>query len=78
MNVIIELFQLANSLSPLAVIGLLVTVVLMLVKSQRKVEKIEGNDLYHIEASLREISETLQRLEVALTYIKARLNGKTD
>ena len=78
MELLIQLLTTANSLSPLAVIGLLVTVILMLVKGHKKVEKIEGNDLHHIEGHLEQISETLQRIEVALTYVKARVNGKGE
>lgn len=78
MELIIELLKTANSLSPIAVIGLLVTVVLMLVKSHKKVDKIEGNDLHHIDEHLKEIAGALQRIEVSLTYVKARLNGRDE
>jgi len=76
MDLIIKLLQTANSLSPLAVIGLLVTAIIMLVKNQKKVSKIETNDLHHVELSLEQISEVLQRIEVSLSYIKARINGR--
>jgi len=49
----------------------------MLVKQNTKVAKIEGNDLHHIEENLQQMAETLQRIEVSLTYIKARLNGRS-
>ncbi len=78
MDILIKLLETANSLSPLAVIGLLVATILILVKNHQKVMKIENNDLHHLDLNLKEINETLQRIEIALTYIRARLNGRGD
>ena len=78
MEIIIELLKTASSLSPIAVIGLLVTAVLMLIKNQKNVKKIETNDLHHVEVALEQIGDVLQRIEVTLSYIKARINGKDE
>ncbi len=68
-----------NSLSPLAVIGLLGIVIYMLVKNKREADEqnivLTGNHLHE----LPEIAESLRRIEQSLaenfSYIRARLNG---
>lgn len=69
-----------NTLSPLAVIALFGVVILLLVKNNKTVNKIKGNDLHSIEEKLDKIVDTLQRMEVRqgedFSWIKARINGK--
>lgn len=80
MDSIIEFLKLLNSLSPLAVIGLLGTVIFMLVtgktKAGEKLKEVQDNHLHE----LPEIAETLRRIESKLdqdlSYIKAKLNNK--
>ena len=81
MDALIALLHTLNSLSPLGIIGLGL-VIFLLVKNERRVQKIETNDLHELPemmATLRSIQETLQRMEVSLgenfSYIRARLNG---
>lgn len=79
MEGLVSLLNLLNTLSPLAVIGLLATIIFMMVKGKtatdQKVDAIRGNDLHE----LGEMAETLRRIEVKLSeefaYIRARLNG---
>lgn len=86
MEEIISLFTALNSLTPLAIIGLLGTVIFLLVKGKtatgRKVEAIANNhlhDLPELVELVRKMADTLQRIEVRMgedfTYIKARING---
>lgn len=78
-----SLFALANSLSPLAIIGLLVAVVLMLVKGKEevggKVDLIGTNHLHDVGDKLDTIAETLQRMEVtnseSFAWIRAKLGN---
>ncbi len=78
-----QIGQLLNSLSPLAVIAGLATIIGMLVWNQRttkaahdKVMKIESNDLHELPEMMR----TLQQMQVTLialdSYLRTRLNGK--
>ena len=82
MEWLVSLVGAANSLTPLAIIGLLVIILLYQAKNARHVEgarkevqTIRTNDLHE----LPEIVATLQRIEVKLSeefsYIRARLNG---
>lgn len=86
MDAIIEFLNTLNSLSPLAVIGLLGTVIYMLVKGRTatdaKVETIASNHLHDLPEAvdiLRRMEATLQRIEVRMgedfAHIKARING---
>ena len=72
MDQLITFLQHLNSLSPLAVIGLLGVIILILVRGKRKVDKIESNDLH-------QVTEILQRIEVMLSrefsYVRTKLNG---
>lgn len=76
MESLIGLLQTLNSLSPLAVIGLLGLVIFLLVRGKTevstKVDTISDNHLH-------EVLEVLQRIEVTLnkefSYLKARING---
>jgi hypothetical protein len=83
----IEFLNALNVMSPLAIIGLLATIILMLVKgktaSARKVNEIQTNHLHDLPTmaeDIKEIVTILQRIEVKqsedFSYIKARLNGR--
>lgn len=63
-----------------AIVGLIILVMQGL--QQRKLKKIETNDLHELPLMiphLSQIAETLQRIEVKMgeefSYIKARING---
>lgn len=80
MDVVVELLKTLNDLSPLAIIGLLGTVIFLLVKGKTaadsKVETIATNHLHElpeIMETLREMNRTLIALDA---YLRARLNGK--
>lgn len=83
MDAILELLKTANSLSPLAVIGLLVTVVFMLVKKEpehtTEVSHSDSHVLVEMSETMHQMATTLQRIEVGLaenfTYLKAKVNG---
>jgi hypothetical protein len=88
METLIALLQTLNSLSPLAIIGLLGTVIFLLVKGKTaadsKVETIASNhlhDLPSIAAAVKDMSETLRRIETHMaaefSYIRAKLNGRS-
>lgn len=85
-DALIEVFNVANSLSPLAIIGLLVALVWMLVRGRTaadaKVDTLATNHLHELPELVensRKTVEILQRIEVRLgedfSYIKARING---
>ena len=78
MELLIQLLATLNSMTPLAVIALLGLVIFLQVKNQKKIGKIEDNDLH----DLPEMAETLQRIEVMLSkefsYIRERLSGRKD
>ena len=78
---------LLNSLSPLAVIGLLGTVIFLLVKGKthtaRELKVVQTNHLHElpeIAETLRSMSDTLRRMETRMaedfSHIKAKLNGR--
>ncbi len=86
MDSLLEFLNALNSLSPLAVIALLGTIIFILVRrkaaSPEAVAEIKDNHLHDMPemvATLRKIDETLQRMEVRiaedLAYIRARING---
>lgn len=86
MENVVELVQTMNTLSPLAIIGLLGTVIFMLVKkneaTDKNTEAINHTDehiLNEMSDTLKTVAITLQRIEVRLgedfTYIKSRVNG---
>jgi hypothetical protein len=88
MEILISFLQTLNTLSPLAVIGLLGTVIFLLVRGKTaadtKVEAIASNhlhDLPSIAESVKEMSETLRRIEQRMgeefSYIRAKLNGRS-
>jgi hypothetical protein len=73
---LISLLQTLNSLSPLAIIGLLGTVIYLMVYKQPTAQdfhRLTTNDLHE----LPQIAETLRRMEVSMqenfAYIIARL-----
>lgn len=87
MELILSLLASLNSLSPLAVIGLLGVIIFLLVKGKTatdgKVEAIASNHLHdmpELVAVVREMNETLRRIELKMegefSYIRSRLNGK--
>lgn len=84
---LISLLTTLNSLSPLAVIALLGTIIFLLVKGKTaadgKVETIASNHLHELPSmseDIRSIAETLRRMETTMasefSYLRARLNGK--
>ena len=88
MESLISLLQTLNSLSPLAVIGLLGTIIFMMVRGKTaadsKVDTLASNhlhDLPSIAESVKEMSLTLQRIELKMveefSYIRSRLNGRS-
>ena len=80
MESLMSLLTLLNSLSPLAVIGLLAVIIFMMVKGKTatdvSVESLKENHLHN----LPEIADSLRRIETSLaenfSYIKAKLNGR--
>lgn len=83
---LIGLLQTLNSLTPLAVIGLLGVIIFMLITGKtaaaKKAAEIKSNDLHELPdlcENMRKVTETLQRIEVKLSeefaYLKARVNG---
>lgn len=81
MDALIEFLKTLNSLSPLAVIALLGIVIFFLVRNQRGQKAIAENHLHGLPELLdltRAQTETLQRIEVSLAYIKARINGRSE
>ncbi len=65
MEIIVELFKVANTLSPLAIIGLLVGLLYYVTAKHKEatkvIETIRGNDLHE----LPEMAATLRRMEVS-------------
>ena len=84
MDNLIKFLEALNSLSPLAIIGLLGTVIFLLVKGKTsvddKVAVISDNHLHGVQESLDRLLETLQRIEVDMkgefSYLRARMNGR--
>ena len=87
MEALITFLTTLNSLSPLAVIGLLGTIIFLLVKGKtaadEKVETIASNHLHElptIAEDIRSMAETLRRIETRMaeefSYLKAKLNGR--
>ena len=75
MESLITLLNTLSSLSPLAVIALLGLIIFLLVKQHEKVDNLKGNDLHTIESKLDQMLEVMQRIEVDLSWVKARING---
>lgn len=78
---IVAILQALLGMSPLAIIGLLGTIIFMMVKqgkwsTEKSVKEIQNNHLHE----LPEIAETLRRIEQKIgedfSYIKAKLNGR--
>jgi len=72
-----------NSLSPLAVIALLGTIIFMLVKGRtsadKKVEEVATNHLHSLPdmvESLNRIEGLLKTINDNIIYVKARVNGR--
>ena len=80
MNPIITFLTTLDSLSPLAVIALLGTIIFMLVKgktaSAKALQTVQTNHLHE----LPEMADTLRRIETRMaeyfTYIKAKIDGR--
>jgi hypothetical protein len=74
MDALISLLTTLNSLSPLAIIGLLGTVIFMLVKgktaSAKALHTVQTNHLHE----LPEIAETSRRISEVLTRIETKLD----
>ena len=74
---LVDLLKTLNTLSPLAVIGLLATVIYVMVYKQpsnRDFHKLTTNDLHY----LPEMSETLRRIEVSMSENFAILRALLD
>lgn len=68
-----------NSLSPLAVIGLLAYVIYLQVKNQKGQTRIATNHLHELPqmaADLSDMKMLLQTMNDNIVYIRARVNGK--
>ena len=76
MDSLIALLSTLNSFSPLAVIALLSVVIFLLVKQHEKTDAIKDNDLHTIETTLGLLLEVMQRIEVDISWLKAKANGK--
>lgn len=81
METVITLLTTLQSLSPLAVIGLLSVIIYVLLKGKQEVTTLKSNDLHELPAmaeDLREIVKVLQRLELRMveefTYLRATMN----
>lgn len=85
MHDIFELFKAANSLTPLAIIGLLAAAILLLAKGRKevtaKITTIADNHLHElpelVENSRRSV-DVLQRIEVKLGENFAAIHAKLD
>lgn len=83
MESLIALLGMLNSLSPLAVIALLATIIYMQVKGKTavddKVDLIGSNHLHGVDTQLQQILDVLQRIEVSnsenFAYLRAKVNG---
>ena len=79
METLVSLLAALNSLTPLAIVGLLAIIIFMLVRQKSetdtKLVSISDNHL----SGLPEMQETLHRIELTLerldAYLRARLNG---
>lgn len=63
MESIIDLLKVASTLSPIAVIGLLATGIILLIKNQRSVTDIQTNHLHampDIEAGIGRLEDTME------------------
>jgi 3'-phosphoadenosine 5'-phosphosulfate sulfotransferase (PAPS reductase)/FAD synthetase len=74
MDSLISLLETLNSLSPLAVIGLLGTVIFLLVKGKtaadEKIETVATNHLHEMP----ELVETMRRIEASLIRIEIKIS----
>jgi hypothetical protein len=88
METLITFLTTLNSLSPLAVIALLGTIIFLLVKGKTaadgKVDTIASNHLHElpeIAETLRVMAETLRRMETKMSeefaYLRGKLNGRS-
>lgn len=88
METLITLLTTLNSLSPPAVIALLGTIIFLLVKGKTaadgKVETIATNHLHELPAiadAVKEMAETLRRMETKMaeefSYLRGKLNGRS-
>ena len=88
MESLVSFLNSLNTLTPLAVIGLLGLAIFFLVwrnplkPLENSLSEVKSNHLHELPAmaeSLRDISATLQRMEVKMgedfSYLKARING---
>lgn len=85
---VLEFFQALNSLSPLAVIGLLAYVIYLLVKGKGNLPELKASqeliatnhlhDLPEMAETLKRMESMLQLMNVNLIYIRARINGRHE
>jgi hypothetical protein len=82
---LISLLNTLNTASPIAIIGLLGSIIWLLVQNDSKhgatLKKIQTNDLHELPAmaeTLRQVAETLRRIEQRMgeefTFIRTRLD----
>lgn len=72
--------DLLNSLSPLAVIGLLAYIVFLMVAKKGPIATISNNHLSglpEMAASLERMERTLGEIRDGMNYVRGRLNGNT-
>ena len=85
MSEILLVLQAANGLSPLAIIGLLATAIILLTKSRREVQEkittLTDNHLHDLPLLLQNSNrtvDTLQRIEIKLGELVAAINVRIE
>ncbi len=78
MDWLIQLFQTANALSPVGIIGLLIGLLYLNYVQKKKVDTIESNHLHEVSDHLYSISDTLQRMERNMETNFARILERLD
>ena len=77
---ILFIIELAKSLSPLAIIGLLTTVILLLVKGRKdvsaQVQNLGDNHLNDVTKALGRIEGLLQSMNDNVVWIRAKVGGE--
>ena len=78
MELVLQVLQLANTLSPIGVIGLLVGLLYLVINQKKQVDTIESNHLHEVTDHLYKISETLQRTERNMEVNFAKILERLD
>jgi len=77
----ISLLQALNSLTPVGIIGLLITVILLMVHKKGPIQTIANNHLSHVQDSLEKIAENSEKTVDLLNDMRedmGYLKGKLD